>query len=104
MSFRVPRNTFGIYYPGTKNMYPDILSAHLQIRNLSKQEWLKNSYLQETEDRHKAFHLLIDHKVQRELLKTGNAKVIVSFQVRKDGNYAIARLFQTNVVQQPDSL
>ena len=89
-----PRNTMGLYIPGTKEKYPDIVSAHLQLRTLSFDEWYLNRTIRESRDRQKLFMLLIDFNLQRELTQKGSATVMVSFQIRTTGCFAVARLYE----------
>lgn len=89
-----PRNTMGLYIPGTKEKYPDIISAHLQLRTLSFDEWYLDRTIRESRDRQKLFMLLIDFNLQRELVKKGSATVMVSFQIRTTGCFAVARLYE----------
>lgn len=89
-----PRNTMGLYIPGTKEKYPDIISAHLQLRTLSFDEWYLDRTIRESRDRQKLFMLLIDFNLQRELTQKGSATVMVSFQIRTTGCFAVARLYE----------
>lgn len=89
-----PRNTMGLYDPITKQRYPDIISAHLQLRTLHFEEWYFDKAIRESRDRQKLYDLLIDFNLQRELIKHGRAAVIVSFQVRTTGLFAVARLWK----------
>jgi hypothetical protein len=90
------RNTFGIAG------YDDIVSAHLQARYLSIDD-LKNGYLTESADRGKQYQLLLDYKAEKALREkqatqetpeTPEIIVLVSFQIRKDGCYAVARMWE----------
>ena len=89
-----PRNTMGLYDPQTKQRYEDIISAHLQLRTLSFDEWYPDRTIRESKDRQKLFLLLIDFNLQRELVKKGSATVMVSFQIRTTGCFAVARLYK----------
>lgn len=79
------RNSFGI-------SHPDIISAHLQMRRLSPSH-LKTLRIKESADRQKEYFLLPDYRVETEILKNGEAICMISFQVRKNGLFAVARLF-----------
>lgn len=80
------RNTFGI------TGHSDIISAHLQARYLTKAEFL-SGFLTESADRQKSYQLLLDYKTASALYDKEEVAVLVSFQVRKDGCYAVARLW-----------
>ncbi len=89
-----PRNAMGLFYPGTKKRYEDIISAHLQLRTLHFEEWYFDKAIRESRDRQKLYTLLIDFNLQKELVKEGRAAVMVSFQVRTTGCFAVARLWK----------
>lgn len=93
---KLPRNTFGILDPSTGKKYEDIIGSHLQLRRLSLEEWLEVGYIAESKDRQKLYKILLDFATQRELLQKNLIEVLVSFQVRTDGCYAVARLFDVN--------
>lgn len=88
-----PRNTFGIIDPTTKKRYEDIIGSHLQLRRLLLEEWLEHGSITESKDRQKSYKILLDFKTQQALAKYGIIDVIVSFQHRKDGCYAVCRLW-----------
>lgn len=94
-----PRNTFGILDKETKERYPDILSSHLELRRISFDEWFLDKYIAESADRNKSYRLLLDHKTAKELVQHGSIKAIISFQMRNNGAFAIARLFDSNKVK-----
>lgn len=79
------RNSFGI-------SHPDIISAHLQMRRLSSSH-LSTLRIKESADRQKDYYLLPDYRVEAEILKNGEAICMISFQVRKNGLFAVARLY-----------
>lgn len=87
------RNTFGLYDPATKQKYEDILVSHLELRRLLLEEWLIDRKIAESKDRQKEYIVLLDFKTQRALLRDGIIDVLVSFQHRKDGCYAVCRLW-----------
>lgn len=89
----VLRNTFGIIDKKTGQKYPDILVSHLELRCISFNEWFIDKYIRESADRKKGYRLLLDHKTAKELVQHGSIKAMVSFQLRTDGAYAVARLF-----------
>lgn len=85
-----PRNTFGI------EGHSDIIGAHLQARYISIDD-LRNGYITESADRKKQYLLLLDYKTEKALKEKKGMKevaVLISFQVRKDGCYAVARLWK----------
>lgn len=84
------RNTFGIT-DKEGNRLPDIITAYIEEITVTMQDY-KNGYIQEPRDRHKPFKLLLNHKAYITLKTLGETKLIVSFQVRQSGCYAIARL------------
>lgn len=88
-----PRNTMGLYDPATGKRYEDIISAHLQLRTLSFDEWYLDRTVRESRDRQKLFLLLIDFALQKELTMKGSATVMISFQIRTTGCFAVARLY-----------
>lgn len=90
------RNTFGLYDPSTKQKYADILGSHLQLRRLLLEEWLENGYILEHKDRHKRYKILLDFATQRQLLRDGIIDVLISFQRRTTGNYAVCRLWDAS--------
>lgn len=71
----------------------DVISAHLQLRRILLEDWLEKGYLTETRDRHKKYKLELESSALKKLVKFGEIDALVSFQVTKDGNFAIARLF-----------
>lgn len=79
------RNSFGI-------SHPDIISAHLQMRRLTLTDFA-SMRIKESADRQKDYYLLPDHIVWKEIEKNGEAICMISFQVRKHGLFAVARLF-----------
>lgn len=81
------RNTFGIVG------HTDIISAHLQARYISMDDFEKG-YITESADRRKPYKLLLDYKTEKALKDNKEAAALVSFQVRKDGCYAVARLWK----------
>lgn len=90
------RNTFGIYDPSTKKRYTDILGSHLQLRRLLLEEWLEIGSIAESKDRQKDYKILLDYQTQRALAEHKLIDVIVSFQHRKDGCYAVCRLWDAS--------
>jgi len=92
---QTPRNTFGLLDPSTGQRYADIISSHLQLRRLLLEEWLEHGSIAESRDRQKSYKILLDFKTQQALVKYGIVDVIVSFQHRKDGCYAVCRLFDS---------
>ena len=79
------RNSFGI-------SHPDIISAHLQMRRLSPSH-LSTLRIKESADRQKDYYLLPDYRVEKEITEKGEAICMISFQVRKNGLFAVARLY-----------
>lgn len=79
------RNSFGI-------SHPDIISAHLQMRRLSTSH-LSTLRIKESADRQKDYYLLPDYRVEKEITEKGEAICMISFQVRKNGLFAVARLY-----------
>jgi hypothetical protein len=92
----IVRNTFGILDPQTKQRYTDIISSHLQLRRLSFDDWFIVGRIAESRDRNKEYKLLIDHNLKKKLCQDLIVDVLVSFQVRNDGYYAVARIFDVN--------
>lgn len=84
------RNTFGIT-DVQGNRLPDIITAYIEEITVTMQDY-ENGYIQEPRDRHKPFKLLLNHKAFITLKTLGETKLIISFQVRQSGCYAIARL------------
>lgn len=93
-SVKNPRNTMGLYNKETGKRYEDIISAHLQLRTLSFDEWYLDRVVRESRDRQKLFMLLIDFALQKELIQKGSATVMISFQIRTTGCFAVARLYE----------
>lgn len=95
-----PRNTFGIINPLTKRKYRDIIKSHLELRRLLFEEWYLDKKIQESEKRKQKFILLLDHKTAKDLIREGILDVMISFQERVDGFYAVARTFDGKRVKQ----
>lgn len=89
----LPRNTFGIIDKLTGEKYPDLLASHLELRSISFDEWFLDKYISESADRKKSYKLLLDHKTAKELIQHQTIDCMVSFQLRIDGSYAVARVF-----------
>ena len=95
--YRPPfRNTFGIVDPLTKELYKDIVSAHLEARSLQLEEFLIDGHIAEALGRQKLFKILMDHKAFKQLIQRGYINALVSFQVRKTESVAVVRLFDKN--------
>jgi hypothetical protein len=92
----IVRNTFGILDKETGKRYADIISSHLQLRRLSFDDWFIVGRIAESKDRNKEYKLLIDHALKKKLCQELVVDVLVSFQIRKDGCYAVARIFDVN--------
>lgn len=93
-NIREPRNTFGLTDKETGQRYEDIISAHLELRRIDIEELAKdNSKISESSDRGKDYQILLDYKALKKLRQEKEIAVLISFQVRKDGNFAVARLF-----------
>lgn len=91
----VIRNTFGLRDSETQQKYEDIISAHLENRILSLSSLKESNYIiAETRDRNKLYTVLLDSKAEQALKQGETTKAIISFQVRTNGCFAIARLFQ----------
>lgn len=80
------RNTFGIDHS-------DIISAFLQARFLSVED-ITNGYIRESKDRQKRYILCMDYKAIQAHKANVDTKMLVSFQVRKDGCYAVTRIWK----------
>lgn len=91
-----PRNTFGIINPLTAERYPDLIASHLELRRISFNDWFVYQTITESADRQKPYKLLLDHKTAKTLIQQKEIKVLISFQHRKDGCYAVARTFDPN--------
>jgi hypothetical protein len=91
-----PRNTFGIIDPLTAERYPDLIASHLELRRITFNDWFVYQTITESADRQKPYKLLLDHKTAKTLIQHKEIKVLISFQHRKDGCYAVARLFDAN--------
>lgn len=87
------RNTMGLFNPSTGERYKDIISAHLQLRRLTLEEWLEHKKIAESRDRHKLYYILLDHNTRKKLIQEKTIDVLVSFQVRTNGCYAVCRVF-----------
>lgn len=72
----------------------DVLSSHLELRRIQLEEWLEDRYIAESRDRQKEYKLTVEHKALKQLVKFGEVEALVSFQRTKQGNYAIARLWE----------
>jgi hypothetical protein len=91
-----PRNTFGIIDPLTAKKYPDLLSSHLELRRITFNDWFVYQTITESADRQKPYKLLLDHKTAKTLIQQKEIKVLISFQHRTSGCYAVARTFDPN--------
>jgi hypothetical protein len=89
----LPRNTFGILDKETGKQYEDVKVFHLELRRISFDEWFIDKYISESADRKKNYKLLLDHRAAKELVQQGSIEAMVSFQLRTDGAFAVARLF-----------
>jgi hypothetical protein len=87
------REDFGIYNPLGKK-YADIISAHLQLRRLSTEDFYEGR-IAESGDRGKNYRLSLDKETAESILKNGEVAALVSFQVRTSGYVAVARLYKT---------
>lgn len=90
------RNTFGLVDKLTGERYTDIISSHLELRYLSIDEYIKGS-IRESKDRQKNYLLLLDHKTTVKIFEANKQRlteipVIISFQRRTTGLYAVTRL------------
>ena len=95
--YRPPfRNTFGIVDPATKELYKDIISAHLEARSLQLEEFLIDGHIAEALGRQKQYKILMDHKAFKQLVMKGYIDALISFQVRKTESVAVVRLFDKN--------
>jgi hypothetical protein len=95
----LPRNTFGIIDPATKEKYPDLISSHLELRSLYYDEWFIDGYIAESRDRKKNYKLLLDHRTAKELVQLGSIDAMISFQLRNNGAFAVVRLFDSKRVR-----
>lgn len=94
------RNTFGLK-DKDGNVFPDIITAYVERINITMED-KKNGYIYENTDRHKRYTLLLDHKTLMALKQHTNMELLVSFQVRMSGCYAIARLPRTYTTTEKD--
>ena len=62
------------------------------MRRLSP-SYLSTLRIKESADRQKDYYLLPDYRVETEIAKNGEAICLISFQVRKNGLFAVARLY-----------
>ena len=93
VSRKEPRNTFGVIDPLTKLKYEDVLKNHLQVRRITFNDWFIYKTITESEYRKRPFKLLLNHKTARKLVQELELEVIISFQVRTNGCYAVTRIF-----------
>ena len=78
------RNSFGLKDPKTKEQYQDIIKAHREVHTIGpKNLFHKNLF---------GYELLCDSILKRELAKNNEIRVLVSFQERTTGRFAVARL------------
>jgi hypothetical protein len=79
------RDTFGINHS-------DIISASLDIRTISIEDF-DRKYIN---FRNKDYILHCDQHVRKTLALVGEAKCMISYQERKTGFYAMARLYRAS--------
>jgi hypothetical protein len=77
------RDTFGIDYP-------DIIKAYLDVYNVQTEDYDRGYIRYKNKD----YILHCDQTVRKTLGLYGEAKCMVSFQERKTGFYAMARLYR----------
>lgn len=77
------RETFGIDYP-------DVISAHLDTLSILAEDFDRRFIRYKNKD----YILHCDQHVRTCLKQLGEAKCMVSFQERKTGFYALARLYR----------
>ncbi len=93
------RNAMGLIDPNTGSQYSDIISAHLQLRKISVDDWLVKTFLVESEARNlHQFKILLNHKTLQTLLQNGEINALVSFQTRTSGRFAVARIFEPSII------
>lgn len=80
------RDTFGIEYE-------DIISASLDIQYILAEDFDRKHIRFKNKD----YILHCDQHVRKTLGLYGEAKCIISFQERKTGFYALARLYRENI-------
>ena len=86
------RDTFGLFDPQTGLRYKDVISCHLRPM------WLTSEIHDQkiiTDEQGAAYILHCDPLVRKELGMEGDALVMISYQRRTTGNYAMARLYRT---------
>ena len=80
------RDTFGIEYE-------DIISASLSVERILAEDFDRKHIRFKNKD----YILHCDQTVKKTLGLYGEAKCIISFQERKTGFYALARLYRENI-------
>lgn len=88
------RDTFGIIDPETGKQYKDVLSAFIKLEVIASSKLQFNSTI--TDSRQNVYLLRMDSKTRKELKEAKVIQVIVSYQKRTDGNYAMARIYEPN--------
>lgn len=83
------RETFGIIDPLTKEVYKDIKSSFLLTRVITIEDLYNSSIKEASQD----FLLHVDDKLWFRILRNKQENCIVSYQIRTNGNFALARLF-----------
>lgn len=88
----VIRNTFGLTDKNRKP-YLDILGASRQIRRMNRNQ-LYNGYIKEAEGDYPLYRIMVDNKLLEHFKTNDEAVVIISFQNRTTGLFAVCRLFK----------
>lgn len=86
------RDTFGIIDPATGKQYDDIIFAFIHRDVISDSKLQFNSVLSDLKG--ETYSIQMDSKTRKKLKEEGLIEVIVSYQKRTTGNYAMVRIYR----------
>lgn len=88
------RKSFGIVDKFGKQ-YQDIISYFLHAQHITYADYVRGTLSSPSNSDHTIYVLQVDLVTEELILAKKEAPVLISFQKRKNGNFAIARLFKT---------
>ena len=90
------RNTFGVIDKKTNKKYSDILTSFIKVLTLTPED-LDYKYLIIPSEKYGdiIYHLKTDSTLRNKLREEYKVECIVSFQIRRQGNVAVARIYES---------
>ncbi len=97
MNSKKTRNTFGVIDKRTGKKYSDIITSFIKTLPLTPED-LEYKYLVIPSEKHGdiTYQLKTDSTLRNKLRKEYKVDCIVSFQIRRQGNVAVARIYESN--------